>query len=397
MNYFLKLCVSLFTVITLSTVSANAQESGFSDFLSVVENNNTGLRALRGSADAEQMANKTGLNPANPEVGFNYLNISPIRRKRTDFSITQTIDFPTAYIHRRKLADARSTKATLDYETRRIGVLHEAASSYVSWVYSERLAEQLEKRRAIAKQLADAYQRSFEAGEISVLERNKARVNLLNAEKEAELNDVERAALKAELVRLNGGHALESLRAEYPGMEIPVDFDTWYAEAMADNPSLQVLDQYIAISEQQEKLNRALSLPSIRGGYMTEEDADAKFSGITLGLTVPLWQQRNTVKQAKLEARSAELYKADAVNRFLNDQQRLFNRAKALETVYKDLKRITEDTQGPELIKRALDLGELSLLDYLVELTMYYETMDKLMETERDLQFTLAELYQWVW
>jgi hypothetical protein len=44
------------------------------------------------------------------------------------------------------------------------------------------------------------------------------------------------------------------------------------------------------------------------------------------------------------------------------------------------------------LLKKALDAGEISLLDYMVEMGLYYDNANQTLAAERDYQLALAEL-----
>ena len=87
------------------------------EVLAEIEQNNTTLSALRKSADVEKIGNKTGLFPENPEVEFGYLwgNPSAIGT-RTDVSISQAFDFPTAYKYRNDISEIKNEQVELDYE-----------------------------------------------------------------------------------------------------------------------------------------------------------------------------------------------------------------------------------------------------------------------------------------
>ncbi len=379
-----------------STFALRAQDDGLTILLQAIDSNNTTLKAVWAATEATKMANLTGLYPNNPQVQVNYLNISPLpNRTRTDVNITQTIDFPTAYTHRRRIAQTSNDKVGLELHSQRIVLRYEAAQSYVNWVYTQQVAKQYQRRAAIASQLAEAYQRAFEVGEVSVLERNKAKVNQLNITKAAELNEVEQAAWHAELVRMNGGQELPSIHVDYPDAGLPADFEAWYTGNAARNADIATLEQEISVSQERQRLSKALSFPAITAGYMYEEDVDVRFSGITMGVSIPLWQQKNTVKQARMQTYALEQAKVDLATQFHNEQRRLYERAKKLAAVNDELKSLTADSSGEQLLGRALELGELSLLDYLVELTMYYEAIDRQLEAERDLHLALVELYKW--
>ncbi|MPN41856.1 hypothetical protein SDC9_189411 [bioreactor metagenome] len=45
-----------------------------------------------------------------------------------------------------------------------------------------------------------------------------------------------------------------------------------------------------------------------------------------------------------------------------------------------------------ELLKKALDAGEISLLEYMVEMGLYYDIINQVLGTERDFQKAFAEL-----
>ena len=49
-------------------------------------------------------------------------------------------------------------------------------------------------------------------------------------------------------------------------------------------------------------------------------------------------------------------------------------------------------TNSTELLKKALDAGEISLLNYMVELGLYYNIVNQTLEAERDYHKALTEL-----
>lgn len=95
--------------------------------LAMVERNNTTLPAYRKSADAMKIGNRTGLFPVNPEVEFNYLWGTPSATgDRTDFSVRQSFDFPSAYTFRNRISDLKNEQAELEYQKHRRDILLQA-------------------------------------------------------------------------------------------------------------------------------------------------------------------------------------------------------------------------------------------------------------------------------
>ena len=63
-----------------------------------------------------------------------------------------------------------------------------------------------------------------------------------------------------------------------------------------------------------------------------------------------------------------------------------YDKAKKLSLLLKEYEDALSVTSSQDLLKIALDKGQLSLINYLLELSVYYETVDKYLETERDYQ-----------
>jgi len=49
-----------------------------------------------------------------------------------------------------------------------------------------------------------------------------------------------------------------------------------------------------------------------------------------------------------------------------------------------------------DLLKKALDHGEINLIQYMMELSVYYESIDQQLLLEKELNNTIAELNQYM-
>ena len=104
----------LIYIITLIIPFAAIAQDGYETVLQQIEANNTALAALREQIESQKIGNRTGIYLSNPEVEFNYLWGNPkVMGKRTDFAVSQSFDFPTAYGHRRNIADLQSANAEI--------------------------------------------------------------------------------------------------------------------------------------------------------------------------------------------------------------------------------------------------------------------------------------------
>ncbi len=133
-------------------------------------------------------------------------------------------------------------------------------------------------------------------------------------------------------------------------------------------------------------------LPSLSAGYMSEKVVGERFQGISVGISIPLWENKNRVKQAKASVRAAESRETDSRLQFYNQLQILYNRTTGLKAASEKYRQSLTEANNTELLKKALDAGEISMLEYMVEMGLYYDTISKALETERDYQKAFAEL-----
>lgn len=384
----------IYILLSVLTISAQAQVS-FDNVLKEIEINNTTLKAYREKANADKIGNKTGINMANPEVEFGYLWGSPSGEgNRVDLNVTQSFDFPTAYRYKTQLSDGKNQQVDMIYDQQKVEILQQARLICVELVYQTKMNKILSDRLKQARELSDAYQKSFDQGNIDVLERNKTKLNLLNAEKALQINEVDLNLSKSELQRLNGGLDVGEFN-RYSDFIFPLNFIEWFAIVKANNPSLRVAEQEVALSRKQEQLTRALNLPKITAGYASERVSGTTFQGVSVGVSIPLWEGKNTVKHQKAQTVALQMQHEDSELQFRNTLKNQYDKAKKLSLLLKEYEDALSVTSSQDLLKIALDKGQLSLINYLLELSVYYETVDKYLETERDYQLAVAELQQW--
>lgn len=384
-------------LIVFSRISFGVQaQDSFQVVLNRIESNNTTLKALQEQTKADKIGNKTILNLANPEVEVGYLWGSPSGEGvRKDFNISQSFDFPTAYGYRSQVVTGLNTQVDLAYRQQAKEILQQARVFCVELVYQTKRYTELQKRVKLAKELSVAYQTRFDKGDINIIEYNKTKLNLLNTEKALQITEVEIATLRAELQRLNGGEPLLDLLSSYSSYSLPLSFDQWFNQAKMNNPAIESATKQIDISRKQEKLTKALNLPKITAGYMSERLLGTTHQGITLGISIPLWEGRNTVKHQKAQTIALEVQQKDSELQFYNTLKNEYSRAGTLLGLLGDYDEILNTSNNQSLLKKAFEKGQLSLINYLLELSTYYEAIDQYQEKEKEYQLALAQLQQW--
>jgi outer membrane protein, heavy metal efflux system len=385
--------IMLLNSLLLLTFAIFAQTET-SRILSEIEKNNTTLEVHRNLNEAQKMENQTGIYLENPEVEYHYLWGSPAAiGKRQDVAVKQSFDFPTSYGLKKKIAGVQNEQADLEYRMKRSEVLFQAKTVCTELIYLNAMHRELEIRERDAADIFKAYEVKFENGETNIIEKNKARLNLLNAQKAIRENETQRNVLLAELKRLNGGVEIDFSQNDFAPAELPANFDAWFEENRKRNLLLQMASRQTEMREKQVKLSKALNLPKFSTNYMSESVEGEAFKGIALGMTIPLWEKKNTVKVAGLQHKVAEEMAADAQVQSYNRMKSHYEKALQLQKTLNDYTDVLESVNSTGLLKKALDAGEISLIDYLMELSLYYKTVDNILSMKNELYQALAGLY----
>ncbi|MDR1226442.1 MAG: TolC family protein [Prevotellaceae bacterium] len=381
------------SLLLLSAGLTATAQSGYEAVLQQIEANSTTLDALRKQMEAQKLGNRTGIYLANPEVEFHYLWGNPnLIDNRTDISFKQSFDFPTAYGHRGKIAGLQNANAELAFKAERINVLLSTKRACINLVYYNALAGEYAVRLQNAERIAATYKARLDKGDANILENNKLQLSLITVQTEAARIESERSALLTQLKSLNGDKDIAFPDNVYPASVFPANFDDWYATAETKSPTLQYVSGQIEIGNQQVKLNRALGLPKFSAGYMSEKLVGEHFQGVTVGVSVPLWENKNRIKEAKAQVRAAESALEDSKVQFYNRLQSLHLKALAMQQSVQKVRQSLSAYSNEPLLKKALDAGEISLLSYLLEIEYYYDAINKMLEAERDYELAAAEL-----
>jgi len=384
-------------IIILVIVSASCSnvysQYKIDGILAEIEKNSTELSALREKMEAEKIGNKTNIYLQNPEVEFNYLWGHPTSiGNRKDFSIKQTFDFPTSYSYRNQISDLKNEQLYLVYQKQMKNILLKARLICVDLVYYNSLKLELSKRLIQAKNNENAYKLKLDKGEANILEYNKSLLNLLNISSELESVEIERNYLLSELILLNGGQIIEFRDSTFELVSLNPDFEQWFASAEQNNLVLSWLKKDIKIKEATTKLNRAISLPKFQAGYMSENVIGQEFQGISVGMTIPLWENKNKLKFAKANIIASESIVVDNKLKFYNHLKALHSKIIRLQKNVNNYQKSLMLLDNSELLKKALEMGEISLIEYVLELSIYFDSVDRLYELERDMNKALAEL-----
>lgn len=369
-------------------------KSGWESWMAQIAQNNTTLKALHRQMQASVLANGSNLCLSDPEAEVAYLVGTPKGvPNRTNVSLTQSLDWDVLLGRRRALAKANNQVAYNDYRRAVQQVLTEADEQFTSLVYYNKLCGELSQRQTLAEEIERLYQQKFERGDINQLEVNKVRLNASVCRADWARANNERQQILANLQRLNGGHAVAFTDTVYPlaGKALPplVDFQS----ALAGSLAVQTAQAAVAQSEAEIKVAKAEGLPALTVGFQGEYIKQNNYSGLSLGFTVPIWgNSRKKIRKAEAELAANRLTVDDVIYQERAQVAKLYASAQQLQQAANALQKDMQLMNNDQLLRRSLELGQISLLDYLLELSFYYTARTSQLEAERDAQLAVSAL-----
>lgn len=383
-----------FVSMTFVSWAQNSEEV----VLASVEKNNPELQALRKRTESEKYGFKAERMVEAPEVGFDYLWGSPADiGTRKDISVTQSIDIATISGTKGKIAKSESELSDMQFNVRRQEILLQAKLLYINIIYCNAVGAELERRLERSEKVESVYRDMQVRGETDMIEVNKAHLAYLAQRNALARNKMEAEGFRLELQRLNGGEPLEINDLSYVRSDmLPADFDTWYKEVADRSPEIRAARQNVKVNEAVARGIKMSSCPTITAGYMAELVRGSNFRGLTLGLSIPLWSARSKTRQANLSCEASRLEVKDVEASEYSALRSLYEKASGLKDLSDELAlSLAVSDEAMSMTEKKFNEGEISLMDSIMELSLYYSVVDESLAASKDYDLALAELNAW--
>lgn len=377
----------------LCVVGGFAQTDTTGELLNGIAQNNTELKAYRAFIESRQLENKSGNNLPDPQLSAFYLPYGDNSgADYTEYQISQSFEFPTVYAARSKWNDLQAQELESSYAKLRQEMLLKASKLLVDVATLQKQKELERTRREQSEQVYEQIQELYRKEQVGILDLNKAKIAWIQEQFVVEQTETEIQNALLLLEKLNGG---QPINLNTIGLQEDIEIESletlWQAK-MVQDPELQQLSINESVSLQKIKLEQNKVLPDITAGYNYQGVSGNNFSGFYGGVSIPLWNSKNKVKTAKTayEYRQSqtEAVKATLYTSF----QERYNRYELLLKKYREYQATMESLDSESLLFKAFQLGELSFMEYYVELQFYRDALDTLLQMENELHKLKSEL-----
>ena len=120
-----------------------------------------------------------------------------------------------------------------------------------------------------------------------------------------------------------------------------------------------------------------------------------RFNGFLVGISIPLFSNRNNVKQAKAQALYTDLYMESTTTTVESELHQLYNQSVALKTSMDEYNTVLKSQNSLALLNKAIQTGQISMIEYFVDVTTFYQSMQNYMQLQNEYQKVMAQLYKY--
>ena len=378
--------------------------------LQQIARNNKALQANTQLIASQKLESKATNNLANPTLSYSHLWDSDDKNITVgELVISQSFDFPSLYATRNRVSRLESTALDAQSAAVRQQVLLQAQQLCLDIVLLHQQQQLLDERLKNAEELAQMYAERLKTGDANALETNKINLELLNVRTESRTNATTLQNKLKELTALNGNLPLAPGRPQpepaMPGPEalgltdytptpLPADFTPVLNELLAADPALQALQHESAAARKQVSVSKQGWLPQLELGYRRNTETRHPLNGIVVGFSFPLFENRHQVKMAKSQALNVDYQKEDALLQASSALWQLYDEARSLQQSIDEYKETFARQRDLSLLRKALEGGEISMIEYFVEVSVVYQSKANLLLLENQYQKVMAQMYK---
>ena len=371
-------------------------QGSMENVLRSVEANNKDLQANAQLIQSRKLEARLDNNLPDPSVSYSHQwgNKEGLGTQG-ELIASQSFDFPTVYVQKHKLSKAKEAGLDRESAAYRQSILLKAKNVCLDLILLNQQKTILDERMRISERLSALFATRLAEGEANVLETNKVQLELLNAKTEARLNESARLVKLQELAVLNGGIEIPFNDTEYAPTPDILSYEDLRDEVLDRDFRLLSLRSEQVTAARQVSVNRSQWLPGFELGYrLNTAVGGERFNGILVGITIPLFANRNHVKQAKAQALFTEMQLDNEAMAVETEFLELFNQAKALKTSLDEYEQVLKGTDNLALLNKAIEADQISMIEYFVNVTTYYESMQNYLQLRNQYEKVMAELYK---
>lgn len=385
-----KIIIATFLFIQSWILNAQAID----DFLEKVYLNNPDIEAASLLMSADEAFSKTGLNPDDPVLRGGYFPGSPATNNdKFTWGISQSFDFPSRYSKLKELRRTNLEQARNEYALLKMELMENARSLALEYISMQKQLARLEERKNNLFQMEQSYLKMFESGETTIIEVNKIRIWRTRIESEIRELVTKKALSASGLDYLSGGNSALLDKSEFPVFG-SIGIDSLINIYYNVHPAFRLPSFENKASMDMVELARSENLPSFELGYSSEIVGTERFTGPSLGISLPLWKNSGKVKSTIAQSEYIRQKNLNTLALLETEYRNYYSSLLSVSDNIEMLNNALSDSNNRMLLNKLLDEGEIALAEYYLELSAIYELEDIYIELMLKKNTLLSKLFE---
>ena len=387
--------INIIFLVTSSWLNANAQ-SNIENVIGQIGKNNKTIQATVQYYEAQKLQFKTGNTPSNPTIEYDFLKGTPANAgNQSDLTVTQLFDFPTAYIKKSQLTKTQTAQIEFQLTASRQDILLQAKNYCLELVFQNKLQQKLSQQKQNTEKILADFQTKLDKGDGNILDVNKAKLQLIEVNKQVQQNISDINQLNQKLTELNGGIQILLSDTLYPTLPLIPAFDQLESDYELVDPMRKVLEHQKLINQKQLELSKSMWLPKMEVGYHYQGILGQTYNGIHTGISIPLWENKNTVKQKEAQLLYSDMEYQTHLNEHYFHLKHIYEKYTNLKITLQQYQSVFATINNSSLLNKALLLGEITTIHYFTEINYYDMAFINYLKTEKEYYQAIAELYKY--
>lgn len=363
--------------------------------IKTIVENNPAIMARMSAIESEKLTLSAENNFNDPDVEFEHQWGEANVGNKWAISVSQSFDWPGLYKRRSAMVKSGTQAYTLLYLAELSDLRLRAAQTLNDYVCARQRLEMAQNVKSNLDSIYVLITKAYEHGEATILDMKKIRFERAEAITRCENARQNLDALRFELIAMNGGKHIDlSLISSYPAY-ILRDEEYYVDRHSEADMSLSASQNQAKAARMAASAEKLKSYPGFSIGYIHNYEIGDHFNGLKLGMTLPLFSNRNKHAAAVATANSAQF---EADENAINLHTKVLTEYSSAKKMRQSLDNYSEifPTDGSDdylrLLNKSYDGGQISLINYLYEINYYIEARLAYIELLNSYNQILASL-----
>ena len=385
----MKKSIMMVIVACMCSILPLQAQQNIDEVLQYIEQSSKELQAQRRLTEAQKLEARTGNSLQNPTVEMENMWRRPEAGSEAELTVMQ------GYAARNKIAKLKGSAYESQGAEVRQQILLQAKLLCLEIIYLRQQQASLNERLSNTERLAAIYQQKLETGTANILETNKINVELITTRTAANLNATSLQTCMEQLTNLAGGNPVNFTATEYPVEQPLPDYASIEALYLEQNPELQRLEHERNAAQKSIALNKALGLPKFEVGFRHNYGLEGRLTGFAVGMSIPMFENKNKVKAARAQSYYSDTQLQSAKLNNIAQLKQLYQQAQTLQASATSLENLLQNQNTIDLLNKALDAGQISVIEYFTEVNTFYQNRETLLQLQKDYRTVTAQIFRY--